>query len=240
MNSGLKQRVVSGLEWVFNDFEEAIILEDDCLPDPTFFNFCQELLSRYRDDDRIVAVSGNNFQNGHVRTPYSYYFSKFFHCWGWASWRRTWKRFDALMSSWPAYRASGNLGFLSDAPGEESYWERMFDAAHRGQIDAWSYAWQYACWQDFGWTVLPERNLVSNIGFDEDATHTRRKISRLANLPTEPIPELNHPPFLVRHKEADLFTHRRVVEKPRFVKKWTRSILKRLPWYSDVYQPSSQ
>ena len=102
VNMGCRARISTGLEWVFKNVEEAIILEDDCIPHPTFFRFCKELLARYRDDQRVMMISGNNFQMGRKWTPCSYYFSRFFHCWGWATWRRAWKHYDIDMGLWPA------------------------------------------------------------------------------------------------------------------------------------------
>jgi hypothetical protein len=99
-NLGCKRRVSSGLNWVFETVEEAIILEDDCLPHPTFFPFCETLLDYYRHDSRIMNISGENFQFGRQRTQDSYYFSRYNHCWGWASWRRAWNNYDVEMQLW--------------------------------------------------------------------------------------------------------------------------------------------
>lgn len=88
VNLGCAKRILSGLDWIFGNFERAIILEDDCLPDPSFFPFCEELLERYKNDDRVMSISGQNSQFGRSRTSYSYYFSRYAHCWGWATWRR--------------------------------------------------------------------------------------------------------------------------------------------------------
>lgn len=205
-NLGCKRRVATGLDWIFQMVEEAIILEDDCIPDPTFYTFCEQLLERFRNDDRIAAISGNNFQNGRSRTPHSYYFSKYFHCWGWASWRRVWKTFDADMQSWPAFRQSRGLRKWRNSVGEEAYWEQIFDATFNGKIDSWAYGWLYNCWRHDGLTILPDVNLVSNIGFRADATHTRNGDGRFANLPTVPIGRLDHPREISCNIEADKHT----------------------------------
>jgi hypothetical protein len=104
VNLGCKIRVSSGLDWVFEQVEEAIILEGDCLPHPTFFRFCEELLETYRDDERIGMISGDNFQFGRKRGDASYYFSRYNHIWGWASWRRAWQHYDRNMAIWPKFR----------------------------------------------------------------------------------------------------------------------------------------
>lgn len=97
INLGCGRRLASGISWVFEKVEEAIILEDDCLPHPTFFRFCKELLERYRDDERIMQINGQNFQHKSMRTSYSYLFSYSNNCWGWATWRRAWQHFDMEM-----------------------------------------------------------------------------------------------------------------------------------------------
>ena len=213
VNLGCKQRISSGLNWVFEQVEQAIILEDDCLPEPTFFNFCSELLQRYRDDERIMAVSGDNFQEGQSRTPSSYYFSKYPHCWGWASWRRAWKKMDLELKSWPDFQASGGMRLIADSPEEEKYWTRIFEQLQKGLIDSWAYSWTYSCWAHSGLTILPDVNLVSNIGFGEQATRTKKNDRRMANLPTKPIHEILHPRLVFRHKEADILTFNRIFKE---------------------------
>ena len=227
-NLGCKRRVTSGLSWIFEAFEEAIILEDDCLPNPTFFTFCHDLLRRFRDDHRIVSISGSNFQSGKSRTQYSYYFSKYFHCYGWASWKRVWERFDPEMESWTGFQNEDCLAQLCDSRNEQSYWQRIFELQHGGQIDSWAYPWLYSCWTQNGLTAIPDVNLVSNIGFREDGTHTTTD-SPLAALATKPIETIEHPRHLVRNKQADQYTFTRVYPRPRGLRKWARSIKKRWP-----------
>ena len=107
INLGCKARISSGLDWVFDTVEEAIVLEDDCLPHPSFFRFCEELLVKYRDDERIAQIGGVNFQSGRRRTNYSYYFSRYAHIWGWATWRRAWRHYDVALKAWPLIRDGG-------------------------------------------------------------------------------------------------------------------------------------
>ena len=209
-NLGCKPRVSSGLEWVFEKVEAAIILEDDCLPDPSFFGYCTQLLERYRDDDQVVAISGDNFQNGISRTDDSYYFSKYFHCWGWASWRRVVQQVDFKMESWPQFDQHDGLRDWADSEGELSYWQKMFALQHAGEINSWAYPFFYSCWERAGLTILPNVNLISNIGFDQDATHTTSAESDLANLPTFEIGELKHPSVVQRHSVADEYTFENV------------------------------
>jgi hypothetical protein len=212
-NLGCKHAVSSAITWFFGYVKEGIILEDDCLPDPTFFPFCAELLERYRSDGSIMAISGDNFQQGRRRTPCSYYFSQYNHIWGWATWRRAWKYYDGDMEHWPSLR---DTSWLQDILGDERvarYWHCIFDRAYAGEINSWDYPWTYSCWAQNGLTILPEVNLVSNIGFDERATHTRAASPDVADLPTLAMEfPLCHPPLVVRHWEADLFTFEAVLQ----------------------------
>ena len=212
-NLGCARRVSSGLDCVFGQVEEAIILEDDCVPDPSFFAFCEELLARYRDDERVMAISGDNFQGARRRGAYSYYFSIFPHCWGWATWRRAWRHFDLAMAKWPEFRDSDRLAGLFHDPGAVRYWRDIFEGARNGEFDSWAYPWTFSCWAHGGLTVLPNVNLVSNIGFDERATHTAGGAPGAA-IPTRPMQfPLRHPPAVVRDRAADDWTQRRHFEQ---------------------------
>ncbi|MEN9208587.1 MAG: hypothetical protein Q6K31_10525, partial [Gloeomargarita sp. GMQP_bins_14] len=130
-NLGCRRRVASGLSWVFSQTDRAIILEDDCLPNLSFFQFCDELLVKYQDDERVMAINGTNYQRGRVVTPYSYYFSKYFHCWGWATWARAWQYYDVEMQHWPEFRDQGYLRFVTDDAYEYRYWSDKFERIYR-------------------------------------------------------------------------------------------------------------
>ena len=210
-NMGCKPRVASGLAWVFQQVEEAIILEDDCLPHPSFFGYCQELLDRYRDDQRVGAISGDNFQNGISRTPHSYYFSKYFHCWGWASWRRTWQNFDIEMKSWPQFRDREGLATVADSATEAWYWKRLFNEQYSGlsNTSSWAYPWLYSGWTQNALTILPDVNLISNIGFSGAGTHCTDADNRFADLPVQDVGPIDHPELVFRCVEADQYTFER-------------------------------
>jgi len=207
INLGCRQRVSSGLDWVFNTVEEAIILEDDCLPDPTFFPFCEELLNRYREDTRIAAISGLNIQFGRKRNNYSYYFSHYHHCWGWASWRRTWQHYDLDMKLWPEIRDSN---FLLDILGDKKAsqnWTRTFEMTYQKMLDTWDYQFGLACWLQSGLTILPNVNLIANIGYGEGGTNTNDESSIYGNMVVEALDfPLSHPPFIIRDAQADRYT----------------------------------
>lgn len=209
VNLGCKRRVSSGIDWVFEQVEKAIFLEDDCLPDPTFFRFCQEMLERYRHDQRIGMISGDNFQFGRRRNDDSYYFSKYVHVWGWASWRDRWTgSYDVAMARWPRIRDERWLGDMVGNRREAAYWQNIFERVHRGEIDSWAYQWLFANWVEGRMSILPAVNLISNVGFDENATHTIGD-SDLANLARNPVGfPLMHPPGVFRNIQADQFSER--------------------------------
>lgn len=209
VNLGCKRRVSSGIDWVFEQVEEAIILEDDCLPHPTFFGYCEELLDKYKDDTRIMSISGINFQFGRKRNSDSYYFSRYNHVWGWATWKRAWKHYDVDLELWNIVRDGG---WLDDILGDNSIvrkWQETFQSVYDGKVDTWDYQWVFACWIQSGMTILPNVNLISNIGFGIDATHTVNISDELANLPVEAISlPLQHPEFITRNTNADKYFER--------------------------------
>lgn len=217
-NLGCAKRVSSGLDWVFDKVEEAIILEDDCVPHPTFFRFCEELLDRYRYDNRIVSISGQNVQFGRKRTEYDYYFSRYNHCWGWATWRRAWQHFDFDMKLWSEIQTEGFLGDILGDPQTVKYWTEIFQSAHDGHLDLWACRWTFACWIQSGLSILSNVNLVSNIGFGSEGTNIKTKKGRFAHrydsMPVEAIKfPLKHPPYIVRDVQADIFTHNTLYKK---------------------------
>ena len=204
-NLGCKKRVASGLTWIFDQVEEAIVLEDDTLPDPTFFRFCEELLEKYRSDERIMHISGNNYQFGRRVDSHSYYFSRYDHIWGWASWRRAWRAYDGDMKLWPELRDSSWLLDILDDQDEARWWHECFDRVYAGQIDTWDAQWLFAIWRLRGVAVTPNLNLVSNIGFGRASTHTHvaHPLSKLKRAPmTFP---LRHPPSMSCDDAADRF-----------------------------------
>lgn len=211
-NMGCDLRVITGISWVFDYVEEAIILEDDCLPNPSFFPFCEQLLEHYRHDERIMHISGNNFQFGRKRTNYSYYFSRYPHIWGWATWKRAWKLYDFEMKLWQYFSKQNILKSILQEPDAFEYWSQIFQSVFNKEIDTvWDYQWTFTCWVQNGLSILPNVNLVSNIGFSNEGTNTTNQqknyAKKFANMLTESINfSLQHPKFMVRDSEADSFT----------------------------------
>ena len=208
VNFGCRKRVSSGLDWVFSEVEEAIILEDDCLPHPSFFKFCEELLGKYRDNDRIGHIGGVDFQFGRKRGPYSYYFSRYTHIWGWASWRRAWKGYDPNLALWPKLKKEKWLRHFLGHLSLVGYWTNIFDRVYQRGIDTWDYQWTFHCWTQNRLAIIPNVNLISNIGFDTNATHTMGQ-SKFNSMETEAMEfPLSHPLVIMRDPAADEYTEK--------------------------------
>ncbi|HAX96826.1 MAG TPA: hemolytic protein HlpA-like protein [Prolixibacteraceae bacterium] len=221
-NMGCMRRVSSGLDWVFSIVEEAIILEDDCLPHPDFFRFTEELLGRFRDDQRIAHIGGVNFQRGQNRSKYSYYFSRYNHCWGWASWRRAWKSNDNEMTFWPEFRDGNWLESFLGSESEAAYWQKILDMVYDGRIDSWACRWTLSCWREGMISILPSVNLVSNVGFGPTATHTSTT-NEFSNIPVQEISfPLKHPVVRLPDKNADEYTARRMFREKSYFEKLIR------------------
>lgn len=175
VNLGCQERMISGLNWVFSLVEEAIILEDDCLPDVSFFFFCQELLEKYRGDNRVASISGTNLVERFLKTDASYFFSQLGGNWGWASWRSEWQKFDRHLMDWPKLKAEQILSEIFHQPKTVAYWTQIFDTMYENNgPSAWDYQWLYAHFKNNSLTIVPRVNLVINVGFGPGATHTAK------------------------------------------------------------------
>jgi GT2 family glycosyltransferase len=204
INLGCGRRVSSGLDWVFGQVPEAIILEDDCLPDPSFFAYCDEMLARYREDQRVMLVTGTSFRTVPMRPNDSYHFSRYPLVWGWASWRRAWQHYDFRLKCWPELKAGHWLDDLLDDPGAARFWGRLFDRVAAGEIDTWDFQLVCSLWAQGGLTIIPRNNLVRNIGFGPDATHTGGAEAGEGLRPVEPLKlPLHHPAFVLRDARID-------------------------------------
>lgn len=172
-NLGCRNAVSSAIDWFFSKEEQGIVLEDDVLPSPAFFSYCDTMLERYKHDERVFSVVGNNLVEPWYQHPESYFFSKVFFVWGWASWRRAWQHYDVNMAAWPNTRLLVNaLPYKSKQKLHHAYWDLVFDLAFKNQISTWDHQWTFAHWENDAVCVTPANNLVRNIGFGADATHT--------------------------------------------------------------------
>ena len=209
VNVGCGHGPSSGLDWVFSQVDRCIILEDDCIPDPSFFRFCSELLERYELNDQVMMISGDNYFLGRYQMQESYLFSVNTQTHGWATWRRAWNKYDFYMQDWPSTRS---LSWLTSLLGNKKYaknWIDNFDHAYEQsnsnpRCSFWDYQWIYACWKNGGLCILPQVNLITNIGYGELATHTLEEKHPLSSIPSESIRfPLNHPKEVLRNFRAD-------------------------------------
>lgn len=172
VNLGCRKRVSSGLDWAFSRADRAIVLEDDCLVHPSFFPYCEELLERYAHDERIGSIGACDVSESGADHDASYRFSRFHHVWGWASWSRAWRHYDVAAAAWPRLRDAGWLDGECHGRAERDFWRSVFEGVHTGRIDTWDFQWVFACWANRMLSICPQANLVTNIGFGADATHT--------------------------------------------------------------------
>tara|TARA_B100000965_G_scaffold406860_1_gene449935 strand:+ start:15073 stop:16032 length:960 start_codon:yes stop_codon:yes gene_type:complete len=221
-NNGCKIGVTKAINWFFANETEGIILEDDCIPYPDFLPFAEELLERYRDDSRIWCITANNIQKDKLRGSGSYYFSRYCHCWGWASWRRCWNHYDSELKNWPIVKESKVLEKVFNQKRECNYWKNVFDNLYfNSSPDTWDYQWAYTCWLNSGLTIIPNKNLIHNVGYGIDGTHTTSgvsptKSSGMSSGNAKILPII-HPDFIVRDSFADRFTELDNFSGPSFI-----------------------
>ena len=206
-NLGCGKAVSESITWFFEHVKSGIILEDDCLPDSSFFFFCEEMLSRYSFDERIMHISGDNFQSGIWRGTGDYYFSKYTHIWGWATWKRAWSHYDFEIKEWPAFKADNHfLAMCDNSEKQIAFWVEIFNAVFEKKIDTWDYQWLFTVWLNRGLSILPNKNLIRNIGFGIDATHTTVDNELINKLVLEKLDTYLSPVEHCYNKEADDFS----------------------------------
>lgn len=232
-NVGCRRNMASAVTWFFSQEEEGIILEDDCLPANSFFRFCDEMLDRYRNDSRIRHITGCNLQEGRKWGHASYYFSNMTHVWGWASWKRVWNEYQDL----PRFDESEVREKLVDIFSEPLLVESWYDIYTRymqNKINSWGHQLDFVNFFNNGLTIIPNVNLISNIGFREDATHTVDNGSIYANMPVEELEEITHPVFILPERKADAIVLNRdfnVDARKRKQNAWHRKVKR---WFKDV------
>jgi hypothetical protein len=227
-NLGCKLGVSGAIDWFFEHEEEGIIVEDDVLPLQSFFPYCDLLLEKYRENEKIAMVSGCNLISHKFSPRESYFLSRNIHVWGWASWRRAWRYYDVEMKSWPRWRDEG--GLMRMFPRNRlirSYWNDIYNAVHRGKIGTWDYQWNYACWKSGTLSVLPATNLTRNIGFGSSATHTSGGMPShvLQSSPKEATFPLIHPETIEPDETADNLIFKWIygITLRSAVKRWLRN-----------------
>jgi len=224
-NLGCKNAVSAALSWFFENEEAGIVLEDDCLPNASFFDYCEELLTKYKDVERVLHIGGTNFQDGKRRGDGSYYFSRYSHVWGWASWRRAWAKYDVGMKSFPDFVKAARMKEVFSDRSARAYWLRQLQAVYDNKIDTWDYQWQYAAWESDSLAVVPNRNLVSNIGFGMASTHTSESESRFSNMATY---SLGHPIVHPKRQDADRLADHYTFRHAMLAPIWKRVVTKAL------------
>lgn len=207
-NLGCKMGVSSAISWFFEHEESGVILEDDCLPHQSFFDFCDELLEKYKEDDRIAMISGDNYAEQFLIAE-SYGFTRYPHIWGWASWRRVWANYDVGLSQLSDILAKHGTSLFTSKekpnPKEAALWARNFSEVHQGKIDTWDYQFAFQAFIRRQLSIFPKYNLISNIGFDSRATHTLTE-TELAQMKTTSLPlPLTHPLKMEAFQKRDAF-----------------------------------
>jgi hypothetical protein len=206
-NLGCKDAVSSAISWFFEHEEEGVILEDDCLPANSFFSYCDILLEKYRHDTRIGHIGGANLQQGNIRGTASYYYSNLTHVWGWASWRRVWNRYDKELKAYHTDEVRQQLSKIFNDRLIIDNWETIFKELKAGAIDTWDYQLTFTNFFNNSLSVIPNQNLISNIGFGTGATHTQRSDSPYAFIPLQDtLTEIEHPVYVLPEKDADMHT----------------------------------
>ncbi len=219
-NMGSAPHIIDAINWFFSNVETGIILEDDCVPDQTFYSFVDSLLTKYADDSRIMAINGSCLV-GNDETGSSYRFSKYFLSWGWASWRRSWKLFENKVTD------SANLidslakdGDIHLSTKEITFWKKFMAGFESGKYPFWDGRWLYTIWKNHGVCITPNKNLILNVGFTADATHTFSKDKRIPTT-TDQIKEILHPTSKTINDPKDLqlfekFYYRNIWQKISF------------------------
>lgn len=193
INLGLKERFKTGIDWVFSKEDKAIFIEDDCIPDPSFFKFCDQLLEKYQDDERIFSISGNNFLFGTDKSKDSYYFSKYPHIWGWATWKRSWDKYDSEIEDWQNRRDTSWIREVTGGFIISKFWKYIFNRLSTGKINTWDYQLTYASFKSRGLNIIPSVNLVTNEGYGADSTNIK-SANKTIGVPTVPMQfPLAHP-----------------------------------------------
>ena len=206
-NLGIKLGPSSAISWFFNNVDDGILLEHDCVPNQDFFFFCENLLEKYKNDKRIMHISGNFFQKNKIKN--SYYFSKIPHIWGWATWKRAWNLYDINMNNLDDFLKNKNIEKIFKNKRNYYTWEHLFKEIKNEKIKTWDFQWTYAIFKNNGIAINPNKNLVTNIGFGDLAENCKNKKDKFANMKLETMNfPLNHPAEIEINEKADSFTTR--------------------------------
>lgn len=206
-NVGCGPKVAGAITSFFGHAERGIVLEDDCLPEPSFFPFCDEVLARYADDSRVMQVAGSNYQFGRGRRDYSYHFSRNIRIHGWATWRRAWRHYDLRAPLWPEVHRLGLAeGCFHTGRAYGVFAEHMDRLCAEPVPHTWDYQWSFCGMVQHGLSVVPNVNLIRNIGYEGRSTHTADPSSPFANMATEAMTfPLRHPPYVLDDPDSESY-----------------------------------
>jgi hypothetical protein len=195
----------TAIDWFFENVEKGIILEDDCLPHPSFFLFSEEMLNYYSEDKRISSISGTNLVVNETNFEYSYIFSCYAGIWGWATWKRAWRNYDYNVANWDNPYVRILFESCKKDISEIKFYSSILDQTRNAEsVTWWDYQWLFSIIINSSFVVVPKVNLVSNIGFGADATHTFDSSSRFSNLDTGAISfPISHPPVVMADSRYD-------------------------------------
>lgn len=201
-NRGCARGVSEAITWFFEQEEAGIIVEDDCVPEPAFFDYCEDLLERFEDDPRVMHISGNT--RVLIEDPgTSYFFSRYPQVWGWATWKSSWQKFRMQYEDFEAVLDQVLDGFSTDA--ERAYWDPVLRDTFAGRRDSWAYRWAFAQWLEGGLSAYPTTNMVDNIGFGTESTHTGLlSETRWLQPPASNPGDLRHPEVIEPLEDLDL------------------------------------
>jgi len=181
-NMGCGAAVSSAINWFFEKVDKGIILEDDCLPDKSFFTFAEEMLEKYKDNPKVMQITGDNFIRNSGNNKDHYMMSSYPHIWGWATWKRAWRKYDFNMKIWNQKNIYQKVTGIKKGFWSKIYWTALFDGASHRVIDTWDYQWVYTVISNQGLSIFPGVNLISNIGFGKNSSHTKDDGYSLSNL----------------------------------------------------------
>lgn len=223
INLGCCKRPSSAIDWIFEHEDRAIILEDDCYPSLSFFGYCSGLLERYSADYRIMHISGTRYIKDLQLNDDSYFFSRYQRPWGWATWRRAWQQFDIAMKDFPKYKEKKYFEYLFDDY-ESDYWKSLFDRTAASK-SIWDYQWQFSIFFNNGLCIVPQKNLVSNLG-DNVGTHLEGPVEYFNQEIDENFIISKHPDVIIRNIKYDHIRFHRLHGKKKLYKRIQNKVLR--------------
>jgi len=235
-NLNCKLAITPAIDWFFKQEKEGIILEDDCVPNKSFFKFCADLLEKYRDNEKIMHIAGTNLQANYWRGDGTYFFSQIPVIVGWATWQRAWKFYDINMKNWPLFLKQNKIASISDNKKIRRFALKKLNHAYKNDLDEWDYQWILTIWLQNGLAIIPNINLITNIGYNLEATHTKH-LDQQANLANNiEIKEIIHPSFILPDKEADIFTYKtHYLLSSRIIWHWRHKINNQLKYWHALF-----